>query len=66
MQLATTLPTPTLRAIPVKLPQFSENAETLSGSMVSGGGVTLDGLQSVRDELLNTQIQQQTSLAEQR
>jgi flagellar hook-associated protein 1 FlgK len=42
--------------------QFSENAQTVSGSDVSGGGVTLDGLQSVRDELLNLQIQQQTSL----
>jgi flagellar hook-associated protein 1 FlgK len=42
--------------------QFSENEETLSGSGVSGGGVTLDGLQSIRDELLNLQIQQQTSL----
>jgi flagellar hook-associated protein 1 FlgK len=42
--------------------QFSENAETVSGSVVSGGGVSLDGLQSVRDELLNLQIQQQTSL----
>jgi flagellar hook-associated protein 1 FlgK len=41
--------------------QFSENSETVSGSDVSGGGVTLDGLQSVRDELLNLQIQQQTS-----
>ena len=41
--------------------QFSENAQTVSGSVVSGGGVTLDGLQSVRDELLNLQIQQQTS-----
>ena len=42
--------------------QFSENAETVSGAGVIGGGVTLDGLQSVRDELLNLQIQQQTSL----
>ncbi|MDR3746436.1 MAG: flagellar hook-associated protein FlgK [Acidobacteriaceae bacterium] len=42
--------------------QFSENAQTVSGSDVSGGGVTLDGLQSVRNELLNLQIQQQTSL----
>jgi flagellar hook-associated protein 1 FlgK len=42
--------------------QFSENAQSVSGSDVSGGGVTLDGLQSVRDELLNLQIQQQTSL----
>lgn len=42
--------------------EFSENAETDSGSTVSGGGVTLDGIQSVRDELLNLQILQQTSL----
>jgi len=42
--------------------QFSENGENQSGDEVTGGGVTLDGLQSVRDELLNIQIQQQTSL----
>jgi flagellar hook-associated protein 1 len=42
--------------------QFSENAQNLSGGMVSGGGVTLSGIESVRDELLNLQIQQQTSL----
>ncbi len=42
--------------------QLSENRENTSGGSVSGGGVTLDGLQSVRDELLNLQIQQQTSL----
>jgi len=42
--------------------QFSEDAESQSGNTVNGGGVTLDGLQSVRDELLNLQIQQQTSL----
>ena len=41
--------------------QFSENGEVQSGDEVTGGGVTLDGLQSVRDELLNIQIQQQTS-----
>jgi flagellar hook-associated protein 1 FlgK len=41
--------------------QFSENEENVSGDGVSGGGVTLDGLQSIRDELLNLQIQQQTS-----
>ena len=41
---------------------LSENAEELSGGNVSGGGVSLDGIQSVRDELLNLQIQQQTSL----
>jgi flagellar hook-associated protein 1 FlgK len=41
--------------------QFSENAQTVSGGVVNGGGVSLTGLQSVRDELLNLQIQQQTS-----
>lgn len=45
--------------------QLSENAETLSGGNVSGGGVTVDSIQSVRDELLNLQIQQQTSLQSQ-
>ena len=44
-----------------EVPQFSENAESLTGGEVVGGGVTLDGIQSVRDELLNLQIQQQTS-----
>lgn len=43
-------------------PQFSANAETLSGNSVTGGGVTLNSIQSVRDQLLNVQIQQQTSL----
>ena len=37
-----------------EIPQFSENQESVSGSTVSGGGVTLNGLQSIRDELLNT------------
>jgi flagellar hook-associated protein 1 FlgK len=41
--------------------QFSENGENQTGDEVTGGGVTLDGLQSIRDELLNIQIQQQTS-----
>jgi flagellar hook-associated protein 1 len=41
--------------------QFGESPETVTGNEVSGGGVTLTGLQSVRDELLNLQIQQQTS-----
>ena len=45
-----------------EIPQFSENQETDSDGQVSGGGVSLDGLQSIRDELLNLQIQQQTSL----
>jgi flagellar hook-associated protein 1 FlgK len=42
--------------------QFSENAQNLVGGQVVGGGVTLNGIQSVRDQLLNLQIQQQTSL----
>jgi len=42
--------------------QISENGENQTGDEVTGGGVTLDGLQSIRDELLNIQIQQQTSL----
>ena len=41
---------------------LSENNQNLSDGTVTGGGVTLNGLQSVRDELLNLQIQQQTSL----
>lgn len=44
-----------------EVPQISENGVTVSGSTVSGGGVSLTKLQSVRDELLNLQIQQQTS-----
>ncbi|MGA2534434.1 MAG: flagellar hook-associated protein FlgK [Terracidiphilus sp.] len=42
--------------------QLSANQMTESGSDVTGGGVSVDGLQSIRDELLNLQIQQQTSL----
>jgi flagellar hook-associated protein 1 len=42
--------------------QLSENREELTGGTVTGGGVSLNGIQSVRDELLNLQIQQQTSL----
>ncbi len=42
--------------------QLSENGMTVSGDNVTGGGVTLDGLQSTQDQLLNLQIQQQTSL----
>ncbi|MGB6687291.1 MAG: flagellar hook-associated protein FlgK [Terracidiphilus sp.] len=44
-----------------EIPTFSENEENVTGAGVSGGGVTLDGLESVRDELLNLQIAQQTS-----
>ena len=44
-----------------EIPEISENPETVSSGVVSGGGVSLNGLQSVRDELLNLQIQQQTS-----
>lgn len=42
--------------------QISELPENESGGEVTGGGVTLDGLQSIRDELLNLQINTQTSV----
>jgi flagellar hook-associated protein 1 FlgK len=42
--------------------QLSELPETESAGQITGGGVSLEGLQSIRDELLNVQIQQQTSL----
>jgi flagellar hook-associated protein 1 FlgK len=45
-----------------EVPQFSENQLSESGGEVNGGGVSLDGLQSIRSEILNLQIQQQTSL----
>jgi flagellar hook-associated protein 1 FlgK len=41
---------------------LSESPETQTGEEISGGGVQLLGLQSIRDELLNLQINQQTSL----
>ncbi|WP_184084914.1 flagellar hook-associated protein FlgK [Silvibacterium bohemicum] len=40
---------------------LSENAETFNDGQVTGGGVNIDAIQSVRDELLNLQIAQQTS-----
>lgn len=40
---------------------LSANAESNTNGTISGGGVTVDNLQSVRDEILNLQIQQQTS-----
>jgi flagellar hook-associated protein 1 FlgK len=45
-----------------EVPQLTEDPVTVSGAEVSGGGVSLQGLQSVQDELLDLQIQQQTSL----
>jgi flagellar hook-associated protein 1 len=41
--------------------QFTEEPLNQVNDQVLGGGVELNGLQSVRDELLNGQIQQQTS-----
>jgi len=41
--------------------QLSEDPLTQSGGEITGGGVTMDGIQSVQDELLDLQIQQQTS-----
>lgn len=45
-----------------EIPQLAESPLELAGNEVIGGGVSLTGLQSVRDELLNLQIQNQTSL----
>ena len=61
MPPATTSPMPILRDTPAKW-RNSAKTPRPTGDQVSGGGVSLDGLQSVRDELLNLQIQQQTSL----
>jgi len=44
-----------------EIPHFSENEETFSGGTVTGGGVDLNSISSVRDELLFLQIAQQTS-----
>ena len=44
-----------------EIAQLEENPENLNGGAVTGGGVTLNGIQSVRDELLYLQIQRQTS-----
>jgi len=44
-----------------EIPEISEYPENVISGAVTGGGVTLNGLRSVRDELLNLQIQQQTS-----
>jgi flagellar hook-associated protein 1 FlgK len=41
--------------------QLSEDPLNESGDTITGGGVTMDGIQSVQDELLDLQIQQQTS-----
>jgi flagellar hook-associated protein 1 len=41
--------------------QLSEDPLNQSGNDITGGGITMDGIQSVQDELLNLQIQQQTS-----
>ncbi len=41
--------------------QLSEDGLNQSSGDITGGGVTMDGIQSVQDELLNLQIQQQTS-----
>jgi flagellar hook-associated protein 1 len=44
-----------------EIPQISEYPAQFANGQETGGGVALNGLQSVRDELLNLQIQQQTS-----
>jgi flagellar hook-associated protein 1 FlgK len=45
-----------------EVPQFTESPLSQNGDVVIGGGVNLTGLQSVRDQLLSLQIQNQTSL----
>jgi len=45
-----------------EVPQFTESPLSQNGNVVIGGGVNLTGLQSVRDQLLSLQIQNQTSL----
>jgi flagellar hook-associated protein 1 FlgK len=45
-----------------EVPELTEDPVSVSGNEVSGGGVSLTGLQSIQDELLDLQIQQQTSL----
>lgn len=42
--------------------QLSEDPLNESGNDITGGGVNLVGIQSVQDQLVNLQIQQQTSL----
>jgi len=42
--------------------QLNELPQSDSAGQITGGGVSLEGLQSIRDELLSMQIQQQTSL----
>jgi flagellar hook-associated protein 1 len=44
-----------------EIAQFTENPSSFEAGLVYGGGVTLQKLQSVRDQVLNLQIQQQTS-----
>jgi flagellar hook-associated protein 1 FlgK len=44
-----------------QVPQFSEGPEVVVNGQVQGGGVSLTSLQSVRDQLLNLQINQQQS-----
>jgi flagellar hook-associated protein 1 FlgK len=43
-----------------KLAIFQEAAPTYEGGLNTGNGVVLEGYQSVRDELVNSQIQQET------
>ncbi len=45
-----------------EVPQIVENHQEIDGTEVVGGGVSMTGLQSVRDDLLNLQILKQTSL----
>jgi flagellar hook-associated protein 1 FlgK len=44
-----------------EIPILQEAAPTTDGTLSVGGGVALEGYQSVRDELVTTQIQQETT-----
>src|ERR1700737_2448522 len=44
-----------------QVPVFQEAAPTNDGNLSVGNGVVLEGYQSVRDELVSSQIQQETS-----
>jgi flagellar hook-associated protein 1 FlgK len=44
-----------------EVPEFSENAENFNSGQLSGGGVSINSIQSVRDELLYLEVQNQTA-----
>ena len=59
--MPTTLPTPTPQVIREKIPIFEENPPILSGNTLVGTGVSMTSVESVRDNILNLRIDQETS-----